>query len=171
MSNGRSSAYRSITPVSASPSTKGLSNAVKHVFVTLYNEGLIYQGERIINWDPELRTALSNIEVIHKDDEGEFFYFSYDVVDSDKKVIVATTRPETMFGDTAVFVNPKDKRYKDLVGQESHQSRQRARIAADGGFLCRYELRDRGDEMHARPRPERFCSGQKIWFPPHQSAR
>jgi valyl-tRNA synthetase len=97
---------------------EGLSNAVKHVFVTLYNEGLIYQGERIINWDPELRTALSNVEVIHKDDEGEFFYFSYDVVDSDKKVIVATTRPETMFGDTAVFVNPKDKRYKDLVGKK-----------------------------------------------------
>jgi len=97
---------------------EGLSNAVKHVFVTLYNEGLIYQGERIINWDPELRTALSNIEVIHKDDEGEFFYFSYDVVASDKKVIVATTRPETMFGDTAVFVNPKDKRYKDLVGKK-----------------------------------------------------
>lgn len=97
---------------------EGLSNAVKHVFVTLYNEGLIYQGERIINWDPVLKTALSNIEVIHKDDEGEFFYFSYDVADSDKKVIVATTRPETMFGDTAVFVNPKDKRYKDLVGKK-----------------------------------------------------
>ena len=97
---------------------EGLSNAVKHVFVTLYNEGLIYQGERIINWDPELRTALSNIEVIHKDDEGEFFYFSYDVADSDKKVTVATTRPETMFGDTAVFVNPKDKRYRDLVGKK-----------------------------------------------------
>jgi valyl-tRNA synthetase len=58
----------------------GLNKAVKHVFVTLYNEGLIYQGERIINWDPELRTALSNIEIIHKDDEGEFFYFKYDVV-------------------------------------------------------------------------------------------
>jgi valyl-tRNA synthetase len=97
---------------------EGLSSAVKHVFVTLYKEGLIYQGERIINWDPVLKTALSNIEVIHKDDEGEFFYFSYDVVDSDKKIIVATTRPETMFGDTAVFVNPKDKRYKDLVGKK-----------------------------------------------------
>ncbi len=97
---------------------EGLSNAVKHVFVTLYNEGLIYQGERIINWDPVLRTALSNIEVIHKDDEGEFFYFDYDVVGTDKKIVVATTRPETMFGDTAVFVNPKDKRYKDLVGKK-----------------------------------------------------
>ncbi|MCR5490825.1 MAG: valine--tRNA ligase, partial [Bacilli bacterium] len=98
---------------------EGLNNAVKHVFVTLYNEGLIYQGERIINWDPELRTALSNIEVIHQDDEGEFFYFVYDVVDSDEKLIVATTRPETMFGDTAVFVNPKDPRYKHLIGKKA----------------------------------------------------
>lgn len=96
---------------------EGLSKAVKHVFVTLYNEGLIYQGEKIINWDPELRTALSNIEVEHKDDEGEFFYFLYDVVGSEKKLIVATTRPETMFGDTAVFVNPKDPRYSDVVGK------------------------------------------------------
>ena len=97
---------------------EGLSNAVKRVFVTLYKEGLIYQGERIINWDPELRTALSNIEVIHQDDEGEFFYFIYDVVDADEKLIVATTRPETMFGDTAVFVNPKDPRYAHLIGKK-----------------------------------------------------
>ena len=97
---------------------EGLSNAVKHVFVTLYNEGLIYQGERIINWDPVLRTALSNIEVIHKDDEGEFFYFAYDIVGTNRQITVATTRPETMFGDTAVFVNPKDKRYKDLIGKQ-----------------------------------------------------
>src|SRR5574344_687281 len=96
----------------------GLNKAVKHVFVTLYNEGLIYQGERIINWDPELRTALSNIEIVHKDDEGEFFYFKYDVVGTKRQIVVATTRPETMFGDTAVFVNPKDKRYKDLIGKK-----------------------------------------------------
>jgi valyl-tRNA synthetase len=97
---------------------EGLSNAVRHVFVTLYNEGLIYQGERIINWDPELRTALSNIEVEHRDDEGEFFYFKYDIVGTKQSIVVATTRPETMFGDTAVFVNPKDKRYKDFVGKK-----------------------------------------------------
>lgn len=97
---------------------EGLSKAVKHVFVTLYREGLIYQGERIINWDPELRTALSNIEVIHQDDEGEFFYFLYDVVGEDKKLVVATTRPETMFGDVAVFVNPKDKRFKGMIGKK-----------------------------------------------------
>ncbi len=97
---------------------EGLSAAVRHVFVSLYKEGLIYQGERIINWDPVMKTALSNIEVIYQDDPGEFFYFSYDVVDSSKKLIVATTRPETMFGDTAVFVNPKDERYKDLIGKK-----------------------------------------------------
>jgi len=96
----------------------GLNRAVKHVFVTLYNEGLIYRGEKIINWDPELRTALSNIEIVHKDDAGEFFYFFYDVVGSKKRIVVATTRPETMFGDVAVFVNPKDKRYKDLIGKK-----------------------------------------------------
>ena len=95
----------------------GLSEAVRKVFVTLYEEGLIYQGEKIINWDPELRTALSNVEVLHTDDEGEFFYFLYDVVGTDRQLVVATTRPETMFGDTAVFVNPKDKRYKDLIGK------------------------------------------------------
>ena len=97
---------------------EGLSNAVKEVFCTLYEQGLIYQGERIINWDPVLKTALSNIEVIHQDDEGEFFYFIYDVIGADEKLIVATTRPETMFGDTAVFVNPKDKRYAHLIGKQ-----------------------------------------------------
>lgn len=101
---------------------EGLSEAVKHVFVTLYNEGLIYQGERIINWDPELRTALSNIEVIHQDDEGEFFYFLYDIEGTKDHLVVATTRPETMFGDTAVFVNPKDERYAKYFenGKEPH---------------------------------------------------
>ncbi len=97
---------------------EGLNEAVRHVFVTLYKEGLIYQGEKIINWDPVMKTALSNIEVIYQDDPGEFYYFSYDVVDSDKKLIIATTRPETMFGDTAVFVNPSDERYKDFVGKK-----------------------------------------------------
>ncbi len=97
---------------------EGLSKAVRHVFVTLFNEGLIYQGEKIINWDPELRTALSNIEVEHKDDEGEFFYFRYDVEGTNDSLIVATTRPETMFGDTAVFVNPKDERFKAFVGKK-----------------------------------------------------
>lgn len=98
---------------------KDLNNAVKKVFVTLYNQGLIYQGEKIINWDPELKTALSNIEVIHKDDSGKFYYFKYDVVGENRTLIVATTRPETMFGDTAIFVNPKDSRYIDLIGKKA----------------------------------------------------
>lgn len=97
---------------------EGLSKAVKHVFVILYQEGLIYQGERITNWDPELRTALSNIEIVHQDDPGDFFYFRYDIVDSNDSIVVATTRPETMFGDTAVFVNPKDPRYQKYIGKQ-----------------------------------------------------
>ncbi len=97
---------------------EGLNEAVRTVFVTLYNEGLIYRGEKIINWDPVMKTALSNIEVVYQNDPGEFFYFAYDVVDSDEKLIVATTRPETMFGDTAVFVNPSDERYSHLIGKK-----------------------------------------------------
>ena len=95
----------------------GLSKAVKHVFKTLYDKGLIYRGERIINYDPELKTALSNIEVIYEDTKGKFYYFRYPIVGSDEFLIVATTRPETMFGDVAVFVNPNDKRYKHLIGK------------------------------------------------------
>ena len=95
----------------------GLSYAVRTVFKSLYDKGLIYRGERIINYDPVLKTALSNIEVVYKDDPGKFYYFRYPIVNSDRYLIVATTRPETMFGDTAVFVNPKDERYKDLIGQ------------------------------------------------------
>lgn len=94
-----------------------LNKCVNKVFVTLYNKGLIYRGERIINWDPELKTALSNVEVVHKNDKGKFYYFKYPIVDSKDNLIVATTRPETMFGDTAVFVNPKDKRYKKYIGK------------------------------------------------------
>ena len=97
---------------------EGLNKAVRKVFVTLYNKGLIYQGERIINWDPAQRTALSNIEVIHKESEGAMYYFRYKIVDSDETLVIATTRPETMFGDTAVFVHPDDKRYQHLVGKK-----------------------------------------------------
>lgn len=96
---------------------EGLSNAVKHVFVTLYNEGLIYRGERIINWDPEAMTALSNEEVIYKDVPGAFYHIKYFIEGSDEFLEVATTRPETLFGDTAVAVNPNDERYKDLIGK------------------------------------------------------
>ena len=96
----------------------GLSKAVKKVFVKLYNEGLIYRGEYIINWDPKLETALSDIEVIHKDDNGAFYHIKYPFADGSGFVEIATTRPETMFGDTAVAVAPGDERYKDLVGKD-----------------------------------------------------
>ena len=95
----------------------GLSDAVKYVFVTLYNEGLIYRGERIINWDPQAMTALSNEEVIYKDVPGAFYHIKYFIEGTDDYLEVATTRPETLFGDTAVAVNPNDERYKDLIGK------------------------------------------------------
>lgn len=95
---------------------EGLNKAVNKVFVTLYNEGLIYQGERIINWDPQARTALSNIEVIHKEIPGKMYYFKYKVEETGKELVIATTRPETMFADQAIFVHPDDERYKDIVG-------------------------------------------------------
>lgn len=94
-----------------------LNKAVNHVFITLYNKGLIYQGKRIINWDPEARTALSNIEVEHKDVEGAFYHFTYPFVDGVGGVIIATTRPETMFADQAIMVHPEDERYTDIIGK------------------------------------------------------
>ncbi len=97
---------------------EGLNKAVNHVFITLYNKGLIYQGERIINWDCQAKTALSNIEVEHQDDEGAFYYFNYPFVDSEGAVTIATTRPETMFADQAVMVNPNDERYKSYIGKK-----------------------------------------------------
>ena len=96
---------------------EGLSKAVTKVFIDLYNEGLIYRGERIINWDPEAMTALSNEEVIYKEDKGAFYHIKYFIEGEDRYLEVATTRPETLFGDTAVAVNPNDERYKDLIGK------------------------------------------------------
>ncbi len=102
---------------------KGFSEAVKKVFIDLYKKNLIYRDEYIINWDPQAQTALSDIEVIHKDDKGAFYHIKYFFKDSDflfngkNYIEIATTRPETMFGDTAVAVNPSDKRYKKLVNK------------------------------------------------------
>ena len=96
---------------------EGLSKAVRHVFVTLYNKGLIYRGERIINWDPVAMTALSNEEVIYQEDEGAFYHLKYFIEGTSDYLDVATTRPETLFGDTAVAVNPSDERYQNLIGK------------------------------------------------------
>ena len=94
----------------------GLSHAVRKIFSDLYHEGLIYQGERIINWDPQAMTALSNIEVIHKEIPGKMYYFKYTIEETGQELVIATTRPETMFADQAIFVHPDDERYKDIVG-------------------------------------------------------
>lgn len=95
----------------------GMQKAVAHVFKTLYDEGYIYRGERIINWDPVLKTALSDIEVVYSQDNGHFYYFKYWLEDHSRYLEVATTRPETMFGDTAVCFNPDDERYSGLEGK------------------------------------------------------
>ncbi|MEW6187674.1 MAG: valine--tRNA ligase [Thermodesulfobacteriota bacterium] len=99
---------------------EGLSKAVREVFVRLYQEGLIYRGDYIINWCPRCLTALSDLEVEHEAQEGNLFHIRYPLVSGQGAVIVATTRPETMLGDTAVAVHPEDKRYQGLAGQEVH---------------------------------------------------
>ena len=98
----------------------GLNRAVNETFVKMYNEGIIYQGEKIINWDIQSRTALSNIEVEYKDIEGAFYHFTYPFVDGDGHdgVVIATTRPETMFADQALMVHPEDERYTSVVGRK-----------------------------------------------------
>ena len=93
------------------------SNSVLHAFVKLYNDGLIYQGERLINWDPKGLTALSDEEVIYKEKQGHLWHFKYPIKDSDEFLVVATTRPETMLGDSGVAVHPDDKRYQHLIGK------------------------------------------------------
>jgi valyl-tRNA synthetase len=97
---------------------EGLSRAVSEVFVTLYDEGLIYRGKRLVNWDPVLHTALSDLEVLSADEDGQLWHFRYPLASGEGHLVVATTRPETMLGDSAVAVHPDDERYRDLVGQE-----------------------------------------------------
>jgi len=96
----------------------GCSEAVRHVFISLYDDGLIYRGKRLVNWDPVLHTALSDLEVLSADEAGHLWHFRYPLASGDGHLVVATTRPETMLGDSAVAVHPDDERYEDLVGQE-----------------------------------------------------
>lgn len=97
---------------------EGMTNAVNKTFVELYDQGLIYRGERLVNWDPVLNTALSDLEVESVERQGYLWHIKYPLVNSDKFVVIATTRPETLLGDTAVAINPDDTRYKDIIGQE-----------------------------------------------------
>ena len=96
---------------------EGCNNAVKEHFIRLYNKGLIYKGSRLINWCPVCKSALSDIEVEHEDKQGKYWYFRYDGANGGKSITVATSRPETMFADVAIAVNPEDERYKDMVGK------------------------------------------------------
>ena len=96
-----------------------LSESVIKVFVDLYNKGLIYRGYRMVNWDPEAKTTLSDEEVIYEERQGNLYYLQYDIVDSDEKVIIATTRPETILGDTAICINPNDERFTHLKGKKA----------------------------------------------------
>lgn len=98
----------------------GLNKAVTEVFIKLYNKGLIYRGERIINWDCQAKTALSNIEVDHKELEGAFYYFKYLLEDGSGYLEIATTRPETMYADTALMVHPKDERFTSYIGKRAY---------------------------------------------------
>lgn len=97
---------------------EGLSKAVNTVFVRLYEDDLIYRGKRLVNWDPKFHTAVSDLEVISEEEEGNLWYIRYPLINSDKFLVVATTRPETMLGDVAVAVNPEDVRYSALIGQK-----------------------------------------------------
>jgi valyl-tRNA synthetase len=96
---------------------EGLSQAVRTVFVTLYSEGLIYRGKRLVNWDPVLQTAVSDLEVVSQEEQGHLWHLRYPLTDGSGHLIVATTRPETMLGDTAVAVHPEDERYRHLIGK------------------------------------------------------
>lgn len=96
---------------------EGLSRAVQETFISLYDEGLIYRGQRLVNWDPQLHTAISDLEVISEEEDGKLWHFRYPIAGSEDYLTVATTRPETMLGDTAVAVHPEDARYKHLLGQ------------------------------------------------------
>tara|TARA_X000001036_G_scaffold119039_1_gene112513 strand:- start:263 stop:2911 length:2649 start_codon:yes stop_codon:yes gene_type:complete len=96
---------------------KDLSNAVIKVFVDLYNKKLIYKDKKLVNWDTQLQTAISDLEVVQKDVQSQLYYIDYQIEDLEKKITIATTRPETMMGDTAVAVNPKDERYTNLIGK------------------------------------------------------
>ncbi len=99
---------------------EGLNQAVNEVFIKMYQKGYIYRGERIINWDPQAKTALSNIEVEHKEVEGAFYYFKYELEDKSGFMEIATTRPETMYADTALMVHPLDERFKGFVGKKAY---------------------------------------------------
>jgi len=145
---------------------EGLSNAVKEVFVSLYKKGLIYRGERIINWDPVQRTALSNIEVIYEETESNMYYFRYFFEgDKTKFLEVATTRPETMFGDVCVVVNPDDERYKDIVGKKVYNPANGDLLPVIADKYVDVEFGTGAMKCTPAHDPNDFIIGEKYGFP------
>jgi len=145
---------------------EGLSQVVTQTFVQLYEQGLIYRGKRLVNWDPELKTAVSDLEVVSEEEDGFLWYIAYPLVDSDGSLaatgpaalVVATTRPETMLGDVAVMVHPEDERYKHLVGKMCGcPSAIATSRSSPTSTLTR--LRYRRGEGHAGPRRQRLRGG------------
>ena len=130
---------------------EGCNKAVKEVFVNLYHKGLIYRGNRIINWCPVCLTALSDAEVEYEEQDSHLWHIRYPAKDGGEGVVVATTRPETMLGDTAVAVHPEDERYKHLVGENGDAAHYEPRNPRGGRYLCRQRVWYRRCEDYASP--------------------
>ncbi len=136
---------------------EGLSAAVRETFVRLYEDGLIYRGKRLVNWDPKLGTAVSDLEVESEEEQGRIWEIRYPFADGSGSLVVATTRPETMLGDVAVAVNPEDERYTALVGRHVTLPLHRAHDPGDRRQLRRPRVRHRLREDHAGARLQRLA--------------
>ena len=136
-----------------------LSRAVTEVFVRLHEDGLIYRGKRLVNWDPVLLTAVSDLEVLSEEENGSLWHIRYPLAGGSGHVVVATTRPETMLGDTAVAVNPDDERYQQLVGKQLELPLTGPRHSGDRRQLRGPRLRLRLREDHAGARFQRLRDG------------
>ncbi len=137
---------------------EGLSRAVRETFVRLYEKDLIYRGEYMVNWCPSCRTAISDLETIHEETQGHLWHIAYPVIGTDRQLIVATTRPETMLGDTAVAINPEDERYFDLHGQKVLLPLMNREIPIILDTMADPEVRDWRCQSHSRARSERLRS-------------
>jgi valyl-tRNA synthetase len=144
---------------------EGLSKAVREVFVRLYDEGLIYQGDYIINWCPRCRTALSDLEVEHHDRKGKLYHLRYPSVDGTTEVVVATTRPETMLGDTAVAVNPADERYTAVLGKSFHLPMTKRDIPLIADDYCDMEFGTGAVKVTPAHDPNDFDIGERHDLP------
>mgnify|MGYP003811300395 FL=1 len=144
---------------------KGLSEAVEKVFVTLYEQGYIYRGVRIINWDVEAKTALSDIEIEHKEIQGNLYYYTYKFSDSDGGLTVATTRPETMFADTALMVHPEDERFRQYIGREVYIPLTNTKIKVISDMLVDREFGTGIVKVTPAHDPNDFLVGQRHNLP------